>query len=124
MAICNTVMVDTNIAAVRDLNESSIRYHATSPYVLASHSAPHSNRTNGALFSITLNLSATAGHTHHFYRDEEALVLAAARFGFELRSRVGDKIVVAILGVEYVYEVLFTIEFNSYRKRCVSLALA
>lgn len=49
--------------------------------------------------------------------DEEALVIAAAKYGFELRSRVGDKIIVAIFGVEYTYEVLCTLEFNSFRKR-------
>ncbi|EGG17717.1 P-type ATPase [Cavenderia fasciculata] len=49
--------------------------------------------------------------------DEEALTIAAARFGVILKSREDNIITISYYGKEERYELLNTLEFNSYRKR-------
>ncbi|GAM21255.1 hypothetical protein SAMD00019534_044300 [Acytostelium subglobosum LB1] len=49
--------------------------------------------------------------------DEEALVIAAAKFGFVLKSREDNIATISVHGREERYEVLNVLEFNSYRKR-------
>ena len=49
--------------------------------------------------------------------DEVALVNACAKLGFELLSRVGNKVHISVLGRDFEYEILNNLEFNSYRKR-------
>ncbi|EFA85112.1 P-type ATPase [Heterostelium album PN500] len=49
--------------------------------------------------------------------DEEALTIAAAKFGFVLKSREDNVITIAVDGHEERYELLNVLEFNSYRKR-------
>eukprot|EP01133_Synstelium_polycarpum_P016143 gene16143-19208_t len=49
--------------------------------------------------------------------DEEALTIAAANYGFVLKSREDKIVTISVHGREERYEVLNVLEFNSYRKR-------
>ncbi|KAI8879317.1 phospholipid-translocating P-type ATPase, partial [Backusella circina FSU 941] len=49
--------------------------------------------------------------------DEAALVSAAKNVGFTFIKRKGNKLTVDILGKEYIFKLLDTLEFNSDRKR-------
>ncbi|KAI9494577.1 hypothetical protein BDB00DRAFT_817387 [Zychaea mexicana] len=49
--------------------------------------------------------------------DEAALVSAARDLGFSFLSRQGKRLTVDILGTEYEFELLNTLDFNSTRKR-------
>lgn len=49
--------------------------------------------------------------------DESALVIGAKALGFELKSRNGNIVVISVFGEMRTYEILYTLDFNSVRKR-------
>ncbi|KAG2226233.1 hypothetical protein INT45_003378, partial [Circinella minor] len=82
--------------------------------------------TRGEEFESIINVERpdivdTSVETQLVYKaespDEAALVSAARDLGFSFLSRQGKRLTVDLLGIEYEFQLLNTLEFNSTRKR-------